>query len=101
MNLSAFGELRKREAPHPETGSKEELGGGEGFFSSVVLVEGDLVRGLAQEHGTPGAPLLDRPKKDQLLPALFAGEDHLLLGGLLHEYTSSPLSGIAFVTLGP
>jgi hypothetical protein len=98
-----LGQRGKRESsPYPATGSEEELGGCEGFFSiNVVLVEGDLMGGFAQEHGTPGAPLLDRPKKDQLLPALFAGEDHLLLGGLLHEYTSWPLSGITFVTLGP
>jgi hypothetical protein len=81
-------------------GREKELGGCEGFFSSsVVLVEGDLMRGFAQEHGTPGAPILDSPEKDQLLSALLAREHNLLLGGLLHEYTSSPLSGIAFVNL--
>jgi hypothetical protein len=31
--------------------------------------------------------------------ALLAREHDLVLGGLLHEYTSSPLSGSAFVNL--
>ena len=60
------------------SGREKELGGCEGFFSSsVVLVEGDLVGGFAQEHGTPGAPILNGPEKDQLLSALLAREHHL------------------------
>jgi hypothetical protein len=94
--LALLGEQGKRESSPSYVG---ELGGGEGFFSSVVLVEGDLMRGLALEHGTPGAPVLYRPEEDQSLSALLAREHNLLLGGLLHEYTSSPLSGIAFVNL--
>jgi hypothetical protein len=57
------------------------------------------MRGPAQEHSTPGAPLLHRAEVNQLLSALLAGEDDLL-DRTLHKYTpSSALLGITFVSL--
>jgi len=81
-----------REEVHSPSCDREcrgELGGaGEDLFFGVVLIEGDLVRRSAQEHCTPGAPVFYRAKKYQLLSALLAREDDLLLGITLHEYTS-------------
>lgn len=49
---------------------------------------------FALEHGTPGAPVLFGAEKNQLLSAIDARENDLLLGRALHVYTP-------FAPLGP
>jgi hypothetical protein len=43
------------------------------------------------------APVLFWAQKDQFLSAIFAREDDLVLERTLHEFTSSALSGLAFI----
>jgi hypothetical protein len=76
--------------------SGEELGGGENLFVGAA-VEGELVTVSAQEHGVPGAPVLFGTENNQLLSTIFTREDDLLLKRTLHEFTSSALSGLAFI----
>jgi hypothetical protein len=72
--LPPFGRRRKRETPVLRRGLR-------GYENLVVgaAVEGDPVAVSAQEHGVPGAPVLFRPQKDQLISAIFARQDDLLL----------------------
>ena len=52
---------------------------------------------FAGEYGVSGAPVLFCTGKNQLLSAIFAREDDLLLERTLHEFTSSTLPGFAFI----
>jgi hypothetical protein len=51
----------------------------------------------AEKYGVPGAPVFFWAEQDQLLPAIFAREDDLLLERTLHEFTSSTLPGFVFI----
>jgi hypothetical protein len=68
----------------------EELGGDEYLFVGTP-VEGEPVPVPAHEHGAPSTPILLRAKEHQLLSAIFAREDALLLERSLHEFTSFAL----------
>ena len=68
----------------------EELGGDEDLFVGTP-VEGEPVPVPADEHGAPSTPILLRAKEHQLLSAIFAREDALLLERFLHEFTSFAL----------
>jgi hypothetical protein len=81
---------------HRGQASVEELRGYEDLFVGAA-VEGELVPGSAHENGVSGTPILFGPQKYQLLPAIFAREDDLLLERILHEFTSSTPSGHAFM----
>ena len=74
----------------------EELRGDEDLFVGAAI-EGELVPGSVSENGVSGTPILFGPQKYQLLPPIFAREDDLLLERTLHEFTSSTLSGLAFM----
>jgi hypothetical protein len=76
--------------------SGEELGGGEDLFVGAA-VEGESVPVSAHEYGVSGAPILFGTEENQLLSTIFAREDDLLLERTLHEFTSSALSGLAFM----
>jgi hypothetical protein len=75
--------------------SGEELGGGENLFVGAA-VEGELVPITTREHGVPGAPVLFGTENNQLLSAILACEDDLLLERTLHERTSLARSGHRF-----
>ena len=75
----------------------EGLGGGEDLFVGAA-VKGELVPMATDEHGAPCTPVLFWAEKHQLLSAIFAGEDDLLLERTLHEFTSFALSGLAFMS---
>ena len=66
--------------------SREELGGSEHLVVGVAI-EGELVPLLAHEYGAPRAPVLFGTENDQVLSALFARKDDLLLRRTLHLYT--------------
>jgi hypothetical protein len=77
--------------------SGEKLRGDKYLFVGAA-VEGELVPGSARENGVSGTPILFGPQKAQLVPAIVTREDDLLLERtLLHEFTSSTLSGLAFM----
>src|SRR5918998_4409495 len=63
----------------------EGLGGGEDLFVGES-VEGELVPLFAREYGASGAPVLFGTEDNQLLSALFARKDDLLLWKMLHLY---------------
>ena len=74
-----------RQASSKELGGREDLGGSEDLFVSVAI-EGELVPLLAHEYGAPRAPIFFGTENDQLLCALFARKDDLLLWRTLHLY---------------
>ena len=74
-----------RHASRKELGGREDLGGSENLVVGTA-VEGELVPLLAHEYGAPRAPVLFGTENDQLLFALFARKDDLLLWKTLHLY---------------
>ena len=74
-----------RHASRKELGGREDLGGSEDLFVGVAI-EGELVPLFAHEYGAPRAPIFFRAENDQLLFALFARNDDLLLWKTLHLY---------------
>jgi hypothetical protein len=66
------------------------LRGDEDLFVGTP-VEGEPVPVPAHEHGPPSTPILLRAKEHQLLSAIFARKDALLLERSLHEFTSFAL----------
>ena len=75
----------------------EELRGHEYLFVGATI-KGEPVPVSAHEHGVPCAPVLFWAEQDQLLSAISAREDELLLEKtLLHEFTSFAPLGLAFV----
>jgi hypothetical protein len=75
-----------------EKAQGEKLRGYGDLFVGTA-VEGKPVSVLAREHGVPGAPILFWAEDDQLLSAIFAREDALLLERSLHEFTSFARQG--------
>jgi len=63
----------------------EGLGNGKDLFVGEAI-EGKLVSLFAREYGAPGAPVLFGTENNQLLSALFARKDDLLLWKTLHLY---------------
>src|SRR5215203_3168798 len=78
----------------------EGLGNGKDLFVGEAI-EGKLVSLFAREYGAPGAPVLFGTENNQLLSALFARKDDLLLWKTLHLYAPpfASLWGVAFVVV--
>ena len=72
-----------RQASRKELGGREDLGGSEHLVVGTA-VEGELVPLFAHEYCTSGAPIFFGTENDQLLCALFARKDDLLLWKTLH-----------------